>query len=165
MTEFTLNNCDEHMYRWLSPSTIEWVSTDMIPIGAFSHVSGDISLMLAKGYKHSIDESHIHHSIRIYVHYSNAETGPDDRPYCLWSEEGDIPICEDDDFAFCGFQVEDLPLYVLPVKKERHEPQYDAETADNAFYLPTVTFPEQPEPTMLTDLHDEPVAKPVKDWC
>ena len=145
MAKPALNNCDADAYRWLSRLTIEWLSTDMIPVGAFSPEHADIYLMFNKNYTHSIDNSCIPSSIRIYVHYSRAKTGPASYPYYLWSEVQSISIKASDRFPYGGYCVEGSKLYVLPVKKDQNVLNYYSRGTNGA-YLPIITPPEQQEP-------------------
>ena len=183
MAKPALNNCDADAYQWRSPSTIEWTSTEMIPIDAFSSDHADIYLMFNKDYEHSVDNSRIPSSIRIYVHLSRATTGPVDYPYYVWTEEPRIRL-SNDGFQYMCFKIPNTRLYVLPVKKERHKVTYYSRGTNGA-YKPMIASPEEQEhmiaspekqehmitsfehqePTILIGSCDGGTNQTVDDWC
>lgn len=186
MTRFALSNCNSDSYRWLSDTTVKWISTDMIPIGAFSQARGDTWLMIGKEYAHSVDESNIPSSIKICIHYSNGRTGPINRSYGLWSEEQHVRM-NNDDRTLLGYQISGKEVYVLPVMRSSmlREIQYcprgtsfgnnNLPTITSTIQEPTVISPKQQGPVtspkqqgpLMLDLRIETVTKckPVRDYC
>lgn len=186
MSGFALSNCYADSYRWIGPSVIEWTSTDMVPVGAFSRASGDIWLMLNKNYTHSADESFIPNTIRICVHLANRRTGPTERFYYLLSSVKSIRMNEGDGMPMTGFQFAGHELYALPVVRKvqmQRDIQYYSSALRNGSDLPSITFSEQQGPTsapeqepaitslkqglLMLDLRIEPVDnRPrARDYC